>query len=133
MAEAKNGTISYQYAFGVMVVIGWGVTFWWVQDQTLQQRVQIAHISAVEQRIAELTASIAATAPFIAKNRAVLDSMATTIIRQESSLEKTVLLVRDMNELLQTLARAQTKLDYAQAELRTTVERLEQKRNGKRK
>ena len=95
------------------------VVFWWAFDQTVRLR-------AVELEQSTQKASLAAVQPFAAHDRATLMSLQHMVTKQGQDAEMTIGLVRDLNTLVQSLAKSQ--IDF-----RIAMERLEQRGEAERR
>ena len=105
-----NG-IGILHIFQVVSVLIWAVTWWWVTDQTTRMRAQ-------ELDLRDLRATLEAVKPFVASDRALLTTINTSVTKQEGTIEQTVVLVREMNTIVQSLSRSQI-------EFRGALDRME--------
>ena len=111
--------------------IAWGVSFWWIQDQTTQtralskgdteQKVKIdiiqqdaskdrVRLESVTQSFAELKASLAATEPYAAQSRALLASVASSVSKQEDDTRYLISTIDEIKKLLQIIGKDQIAL-----------------------
>ena len=100
-----------QIAIAVMTLLQI-ITLWWVTDQTTRLRAQ-------ELSLGELKASLLAVQPFAALDRVTLTQITTVVSKQDVTLDQTILLMREMNNVVHALTKSHT-------ELRSSIERIEQ-------
>lgn len=92
--------------------------FWWAFDQTVRLRT-------VEMEQGMVKARLEAVQPFASQDRAMLSTLQQQVVNQDKVLEKTVGLVRELNDVVQGLAKAQV-------EFRISIDRLEQRQTDRR-
>jgi uncharacterized coiled-coil protein SlyX len=127
MAEGKTG-ITHAQVFGVVVVIVWAVTWYWIQDQMtrvrateqlgLEQKATVkvvdqtrveheSRLKSLEQQITVQEATGRALAPYSADDRTLLKSVNAMVIRQDDKLQYVVNTMEAMNIIIQTLGKDQ--------------------------
>ncbi len=155
MAERRApavGVISntnFSQIFGMIVLIAWGVTWYWIQDQSTRMRAEErvsteqgssiknlekfsadheSRMKALEQSTTTQEATRNATASYAAEDRLLLKSVSAAVTKQDDKLQYVVNTVERMNEIVQILAKDQVAL---QRRLEADEDTLGQKRRMK--
>ena len=107
--------IPFTQIFGIVIVIAWAITWYWIQDQTNRLR-------ALELSFGKAEAALTAVQPFAAADRVLLTTVATSVSKQEDNIKYLTATVDEMNKLLQIVGKDQIALRNQYEILKDTLQ-----------
>ena len=142
--QQPQGITFQQIITVILFVLGiaWALTFWYIQDQTVQtrslsksdteQRIKIdtlqqdvlkdkSKLEATVQNLTELKSSLAAIEPYNTQNRTLLTTVATSVSKQEDDVKYLISSVDEIKKLLQIVGKDQIALRSQYEVLKDTL------------